>query len=243
MKYDPTSAGSYSVSDEGCRGDCYLVSPQPYPVPGYLRAFESLRKALKESVNTCELQQGVCWVIKREDTLDRCGQRQDRGECETIAPYSPGFAGLGNYSRQPWAYKAYPGAVRRSVEAAWNPVARVSREGVATVKDGCVLPLWRQIFYVGDMNNQFERPGDPMLYQTAVNAAMFLARQQRKPKVIFGKANGKVIPVVYVEPGGIVRAREGYRTSPATQVMHMDTFEMKQALAASAGASFMPFNM
>ena len=49
--------------------------------------------------------------------------------------------------------------------------------------------------------------------------------------------------MVYVDHGGIVRAREGYRTSPATQVMHMDTFEMKQALAASAGASFMPFNM
>jgi hypothetical protein len=243
VNYDPTSAGSYSVSDEGCRGDCYLVSPKPYPVPGYLRAFESLRKALKESVNTCELQQGVCWVIKREDTLDRCGQRQDRGECETIAPYSPGFAGLGNYSRQPWAYKAFPGAVRRSVEAAWKPLARVTREGVATVKEGCVLPLWRQIFYVGDENNQFERPGDPMLYQAAVNAAMLLARQQRRPKVIFGAANGKIIPVVYVEPGGIVRAGRGYPESLAARVTRMDQFEMQQALAASAGASLMPFNM
>ena len=65
------------------------------------------------------------------------------------------------------------------------------------------------------------------------------------PPEMMGVVNlrGKVIPVVYVEPGGIVRAREGFRTSPATQVMHMDTFEMKQALAASAGASFMPFNM
>lgn len=234
MKFDPSSAGSYSVSDEGCRGDVYAVSPLTYPVPGYLTEYDSLRKALRVSTNTCALQQGLCWVIKRADTFDRCGQRCGRGECEVTGPYSPGLAG--HETSNP-----FPDPVRRAVQAQWVPIAQVTPEGVAAVREGCVLPLWRQIYYVGGMQNQFTRQQPGLTYYAAVEAAMLLARQQKKTRVVFGRSGSRSIPVVYVDPGGIVKPTDtrGY----ATQVQRMDEFQMRQALAASQGASIMPFNM
>jgi hypothetical protein len=145
--------------------------------------------------------------------------------------------------RERWApQNRFPDAVRRSVAAAWRPVAASTLDGPALVKEGCVLPIWRRVFFVGDMNNQFQRPGAPMLYRAAVEAAMLVARRQGRTKVVFGRSGPRTVPVVYVEPGGIVRAIRGELDS-AVQVMRMDEFEMRQALAASQGASIMPHNM
>lgn len=273
--YDSTDNGAYSVSDYGCVGDQFAVSPTPYPVPGYLKAFETWRRAVDESIDTCALQQGRCWVIKRSDTLPRCGQRCGRGECLVRGRVSPGFAGAGlgmiaalgsalapdqdvdsvgtwlqgMRDREFFAFKRYPDAVRRAVAARWSseisnwsPLAEVSENGVAPVIGGCVLPIWRRVFYVGDQNNQFTRAGDPMLYRAAVNAAMLLARTQGRPRVIFGARGDRVVPVVYVHPGGIVRAVPRAR-GPETVVRQMTPYEVRQQMAASRGASILPFGV
>lgn len=248
LQYDPTSAGSYSTSDEGCVGDScrdiFAISPAPYPVPGYLRMYDDLRKALQISVDDCALQQGVCWVIARDKTLPRCGQRGDPGECNVRGPYSPGMAGLGAWNwRQPWQ-NAYPDPVRRSVESGWRAIAKVEPEGVSTLQEGCTLPLWQRVFYVGGLNNHFTMNATSMTYRAAVQAAMNLSSSQGKPRVVFGRdpKSQRVVPVVYVHPGGIVtsaRKRRGLET----QVSALDNFEMQQALAVSYGASLLPHGM
>lgn len=216
------AAGSYSVSDTGCRGDTYALSPKPYAVPGYLREYETLRQALRVSVDDCALQHGQCYVLRAP--VQRCGQRCSRGEC----------GALGN---------AGAGAVRRAVQSAWQPVAHVTPQGVSLLQEGCVLPLWQRIFHVGGEQNQFVRRAPGMLYQSAVQAAMRIARVQGAPRVVFAASNDRgVIPVVYAHPGGIVRAVPGARGSE-TRVDTMSDFEVKQYVAASRGASVMPFNM
>jgi hypothetical protein len=241
MKYDPTSAGAYSTSDYGARGDLYAISPATYPVPGYLKYFEDWRKAVNEATDSCKLQQGVCWVLKRDSVLPRCGQRCGRGECENCGPgvCSGGFGALAGHAGQ----GGYPDAVRREVESAWRPVAQVTSKGVATIKDGCTLPLWQRIFYVGGQNNEFTMAAPGMTYRAAVAAAMAMARDQRRSRIVFGARDGQTVPVVYVEPGGIVRAHQGTQRDYFVNVSRMDELEMRQALAASHGASLMPFNM
>lgn len=213
--------GSYSVSDAGCRGDTYALSPKPYPVPGYLHEYDTLRQALRVSVDDCALQWGQCYVLR--NTGPRCGQRCSRGECGELG--------------------AFPDSVRRSVQSSWSPVAQVSSQGVAVIQDGCVLPLWQRIFYVGDEQNRFVRAAPGLLYQAAVQAAMRIASVQGRPRVIFAaKGDRNIVPMVYVHPGGVVRAARRDAGSE-TRVDTMSELEVKQYIAASSGASVMPFNM
>lgn len=224
------AAGSYSVSDQGASGDRYLVSPQAYPVPGYLRTYDSLRKALRVGVDACVLQYGGrCYVLKYDKA--RCGgQACNRGEC---------YGELSGYeSEQP---VGMPDPVRREVAASWQPVAAVTSEGVALVKEGCTLPLFARVWYVGDQNNQFKRTTAGITYAAAVEAARWVARVQGKPRVVGGSSSdGRIIPVVYAHPGGILRP---VNRSYALQVDPLSTFEVRQAVAASRGASIMPFGM
>lgn len=233
MSLNPTigpggAEGAYSVSDQGCSGDRYAVSPKSYPVPGYLRTYDDLRKALRVSVDTCELQQGVCWVLRAGQLHQRCGQAC-AGGCPTPGPLN--------------GFPNYPDPVRRSVEQSWVPVAKVSAEGVSLVPQrGCVLPIWQRIFYVGNEQNAFQRDQAGAIYRAAVEAARYLARTQRRPRVVFGKSGNKVVPVVYVEPGGIVRAVPRDR-GWETRADLMSDFEVRQYEALSRGASLMPFGM
>ena len=246
--YDPLSAGSYSIEDQGARGDTYAVSPQPYPVPGYVKVFEDLRAAYREAVDACELQQGYpCWILKRSDTLQRCGQRCGKGECANCGPdkCSGGFAGVNSPGA---SMTSYSGTVRRAVAAAWKPIMQVNGESTTAVMAGCTLPIWQRIFYVADQPSPMLResmtaPGKNWV--EAVEAAMLLARQQAKPRVIVTvrrekDGSSRVVPLVYVDPGGTVRAMPAPR-GPNTVVEPLSNFEAQQYWAQASGASLLPF--
>lgn len=223
------AAGSYSTFDSGCRGDIFAVSPVAYPAPGWLQEYFDLATAMRIATQTCALQQGTCYVVKRSATLPRCGQRCGNGECGNRGPFSPGLA-------------AYSGAVRREVESSWQPVAAATAQGPAVVAEGCVLPLWQRVFSNGPLEPMLVQ-GPSQTYQAAVRSAMWIANHERQTRLVNGWGEGgKPIPLVYVQPGGLVRSAVRER-APATTVDRMDAFELAQALAASRGASIMPFGM
>ena len=239
------SNGSYSRSDVGCAGDTIGISPRPYPVPGYLKEYFSWAKALDEATRICELENGVCWMLKPRDIGVRCGQRAGGG-CPTCIP-APGVvqrhAGMSGLTPGSTVASGFPDEVRREVQRRWDPVAAVTPQGVAKVlPDGCVLPLWDRIFYVSPPGGMIHEQ-DGLLYTAAVRAAQVIAAQSGKPRVVGGRTSkGTTVPVVYVDPGGIVRAIPDQRGTE-TNVYSMDPLEVRQFFAASRGASLMPWGM
>jgi hypothetical protein len=235
------SDGSYSTSDWGCSGDTIAISPRPFEVPGYLRMYTSWARALREATDACALQQGPCWVLKPSQTRQRCGQPA-YGSCPSCIDTRPSSAPVSLLS-------GFSDAVRREAADGWVPVAVVTEEGVARVlSDGCVLPLWQRVFSVTPPDRLVrERAG--LTYRAAVAAAQELARRTRTLRVVqadvpsrHSAARDKVVPVVYVDPGGIVRAAPeacGF----ATQVDRMDPLEVREAFMLSRGGSLMPHGM
>jgi len=238
------SDGSYSTSDWGCAGDTIAISPRPFPVPGFLKKYTSWAKALQEATETCALQMGPCWVLKSSGV--RCGQRAGGGCPTCLGPDAGALEGL---SRRLGPNKPWPDAVRREVEGDWQPVAVVTEQGLARVlPDGCVLPLWDHRFVVTPPDRLVrERAG--LTYRAAVAAAQVLSTRTKQMRVVLGEvptrhplASDKVIPVVYVDPGGIVRAATGDRGWETTVSM-MDPLEVRQAFMLSRGGSLMPHGM
>lgn len=248
------SDGSYSTSDWGCRGDVIGIAPRISPVPDFLKEYTDWKAALVEADDTCALQNGVCWLLKAEDQLPRFGQEADRGCPGCRGPGPIGFDGLdfgdmpelGKYPRarrrSMGPNKPYQGVVRRSAERVWRAAAVVTPQGLGVViPDGSVLPLWSRIFRIqGDQ--RFARAPSSMTYKAAVAAAQVLSQRLGRPLIVEAQHNGRVIPMTYVDPGGIVRSiprKKGWETN----VYSMDPLEVRQAFMASRGGSLMPHGM
>jgi hypothetical protein len=235
------SDGSYSTSDVGCRGDIFAVAPRMFPVPDYLRVYDDLRIAMREAVDACTLQQGACWVIRRDSVGPSCGQ-PSCGPCHAkkAAPPPPQdpAGGLAEFTRE---FRRT--MVSNAARSVWKPVAVATPQGVAAVAQGCVLPFWQRIFF-NTAADHFTTSPPSATYRAAVQAAMTLAAQQRKTRVVCAQCpkTGKVVQLVYVDPGGLVRAARSWDVGP-TVVQRMDRLELEQAFAAGRGASLMPFNM
>lgn len=225
--------GSYSTSDDGGRGDIFALVPRVYPVPDYLEEYYDLAKALRVATNTCALQQGKCWVVRRSQTLPRVGQRCGRGECGWRSKNSPGLA----------AELADLASGRLSVALGGVPVALATAKGLAVVQGGAVLPLWQRTFSFGP-TDRLLMLGPSQTYSAAVRAAMVLAEQTRKQQLVYrmGVPGENPMPMVYVQPGGLVRSARP-DPGPALTVSPMDDFELRQYIAASSGGSLMPQGM
>lgn len=233
------SNGSYSTSDWGCTGDTIALSPRPFPVPGFLKMYDSWAKALQEATDTCALQMGPCWVLRSNQTGVRCGQRA-YGGCPTCSDAStPPRVSLDGYGPN----RAFPGAVRREVAANWTPTAVVTPQGVAKVlPDGCVLPLWERRFSVVPPDRIVREPAG-LDYRAAVAAAQVISQRTQRVTVVNGQPRvGRSIPVVYVDPGGIVRAAPSEQ-GLQVQVDRMDPLEVRELFMLSRGGSLMPNGM
>jgi hypothetical protein len=146
-------------------------------------------------------------------------------------------------------HTSFPDVVRREAAAAWRPVAVVTSQGVGKVlPDGCVLPLWDRKFNVTPPDRLVrERAG--LTFRAAVAAAQEISQRTQQLRVVNGEVpsrhplrRDKVIPVTYVEPGGIVRAVpevKGWETN----VYRMDPLEVREAFMLSRGGSLMPHGM
>lgn len=242
------SNGSYSTSDWGCVGDTVAISPRVYPVPGYLREFNDWAQALREATDACTLQNGVCWILKAEDQQPRYGQESDGGCPGCRGPGPIGFDGLelGKYPRarrrSMGPARPFPGAVMRQVQRNWRPVGVATLQGLSkVVPEGAVLPLWQRIWRI-NAPARLAANAAGLDYRSAVRAAQVISQRLGKPLVVGADHGGTVIPVTYVEPGGLVRTyprRRGFETN----VYSMTPLEVRQAFLASRGGSLMPHGM
>ena len=256
------SDGSYSTSDWGCVGDTIGIAPRIFPVPDFVREYTDWAKALVEATDTCELQNGVCWILKAEDQLPRYGQEANGGCPGCRGPGPIGFDGvddfdggsfdalddfaLGKYPRarrrSVGVNRPFPGAVARQVDRTWRPVAVMTMQGLAKVlPNGAVLPLWQRIFRV-TAPDRLVREGSSMTYKAAVAAAQVISQRLGKPMVVTADREQGVLPVTYVQPGGIVRSFPKAREWE-TNVYAMTPLEVRQAFMASRGGSLMPHGM
>lgn len=217
------SDGAYSTSDYGCVGDNIGIASRIYPAPDYLREYTSWQRALVEASDTCALQQGVCWVLTPSQQALRYGQENNGGcpGCQGPGPTGmSGLRGLGDV-----------------------PVAVVSSSGTTLlpVRGFPVPTLWQKNPHIEPPNRLvMARAG--RLYRGAVYAAQYISRKLGRPQVVNAIQNGRVIPVTYVEPGGLVRTYPAARAWE-TQAVSMDPFEVRAAEAASRGASVLPWGM
>lgn len=227
------SDGSYSTSDDGGRGDIFALVPRVYPVPHYLAEYFDLAKALRVATNTCALQQGKCWVVRRDQTTPREGQRCGRGECYSRVPRSRGLA----------AELADLAAGRLGSILGGTPIALATSKGLALVAGGRVLPFWQRT-YRNSGADRLRMQGPSQTYSAAVRAAMVAANSTRNEQLVYrvGVPGEDPVPMVYVQPGGLIRSAQRPR-GPALNVNQMDEFELRQAMAASAGGSLMPQGM
>lgn len=232
------SNGSYSTSDSGCRGDVFALAPRIYPVPDYLHTYEDLRTATRVAVDACALQNGApCWIVRKQKPS--CGQPACM-ECRGKDPL-PTMPAAPN-SLAEFSQEFRRTAVSNAARSVWQPVAAVTAQGIAPIAQGCVLPLWQRIFFNTGADH-FTREKGGLTYQAAVAAAMYFAARQKKTRVVCAECpkTGRVIPMVYVDPGGVVRAAPAWDVGPTT-VERMDRLEFDQYRAASRGASLMPHN-
>src|SRR5512146_1992796 len=124
------SSGSYSTSDWGCVGDTIGIAPRIYPTPSYVKEFVSWSRALQEETDTCVLQNGVCWVLRPDQQSPRFGQESDGGCPGCRGPGPTGFAGIPTTQNMHGA----KGQPMRSDARGWKPVAVVTPEGAALIK-------------------------------------------------------------------------------------------------------------
>jgi len=217
------SNGTYSTSDWGCRGDVIGISPKMFPAPDFLRMYTDWQKALVEASDACVLQNGVCWVLQPNQQSPRYGQEAAGGCPGCRGPGPTGFAGL------------------RGTEAPWTPVAAVAPEGVTLLRSDAVPPIWQKNPHIEPPNRLVSAPSS-VLYRAAVRAAQVISVRLGRPQVVNGVRDGKVVPVTYVDPGGLVRTHPKAR-GWGTDVYSMDPLEVRQTYAASRGASLLPWGM
>lgn len=220
------SDGSYSTSDVGCRGDVIGIAPRIYPAPNFLKEYLDWQQALVEASDTCALQNGVCWVLTPDQQSMRYGQENNGGCPGCQGPGPTGMSGL------------------RGLGEAPVPVAVVSSAGTTFLPGFPVPTLWQKSPRIEPPNRiVMARAG--RLYNGAVYAAQYISRKLGRPQVINAVHNGRVIPMTYVDPGGLVRTARlnSFPRGWETNAARMDPFEVRAAEAASRGASILPWGM
>lgn len=233
------SDGSYSTSDTGCVGDTIGIAPRVYPTPDYVKEFVSWGRALQEETDACVLQNGVCWILRPDQQSPRFGQESDGG-CPGCR--GPGPTGFGDFTLQ--QRRVAQGAPMRTNTRGWKPVAVVTPQGTAMIKQGAVLPLWSRIWKVAAPERLVMAPAG-LDYRSAVRGAQYLSTHTGKPLMVGAERNGRTIPMMYVQPGGLVRGSNGEQPLVKgweTDSYAMSPFEVRQAYAASRGGSIMPWN-
>lgn len=245
------ASSNWSVTDYGREGDLrpYQVVLPSYPAPQFLQTYNNLKQALRECDTLCQLKGKPFRLVKWGARLPcyPC-----RGSKKTnMLPQGRVLRRKAMFS--PGALDGYPDA---------TPVAEFRPTGSNIVygPDG-------QPKMVGAPNFRVARtpfppaaeqhwPTLPQTYLQAVKSAQYLANAQGKQAYICsgfganckGRNSKKWIPMVYVEPGGLVRRYQtGEPLGNASSVRGSTTIitgvtppEFRELVRESEGGTFLP---
>lgn len=215
-KEGEAASSNFSVTDYGRVGDQqpYQIVLPSYPAPQFLQTYSNLNKALRECGTLCQLSGKALRLVKWGSRLPclPCGPKKRLNKLPSL-----------RVRRSPGALEGYPDA---------SPVADMSPSGRVIVygPDGTPQIVGAPNYVVsrdawpaaacGTMGS----PGSAMgvgvpgsrvrqRYIQAVQSAQYLANAEGKQAYVCsgfgadckGRNPKKWVPVVYVQPGGLVR--------------------------------------
>lgn len=242
--YSPEAAAAdsmFSIDDYGKNQDGpYQIVQPSYPAPRFLERYVSLGKALRECQTLCALEGRPYRVVRwgREGAGARGGvpcapcARKTRARISRFPRRGRGCAGC---------LDGFPGA---------QPIAEFQPGGRRIVYDGCGVP-----HIVGKPNYIVSHTPFPRVYRRevyaqrylqAVGTAHLLAAQTGRRVYLCSGFNadcttdgGRLVPVVYVEPGGLTKADPNIPTGQVG-VTPVSPAYFRELVAQSRGATYLP---
>jgi len=239
---------AFSVSDYGRVGDQrpYQVVMPTYPAPKFMQTFANMDQALKECATLCQLSGKPLRLIK-------WGERRPCIPCKRRVLTSnrlPSFRIRKDFNPffSPGALEGYPDA---------TPLADFNPDGTQIVygPDGAPQVVGAPNYVV--KRDEIAPPlggrdAAMQTYEDAVKSAQYLASMQGRQAYVCsgfgssckGRNPKKWVPVVYVEPGGLVRRYTddmplgNARSAPGSQVLitPVNTDEYAELIRISEGA-------
>jgi hypothetical protein len=235
---------SFSPMDYGARGDQrpYQIVRPTYPAPAFLERFSYLEQALRECQTLC-VNKGTPFRLVRWGAripCRACGAKIGGGSVPSyVVRRSGGLSGCGcNRSRGP-RLTGYPDA-----------------EVVADVKPGGQTAIYapngramlvgapNYVLATNPLRGAIYPSQPPMRYLEAVETAQRLASRVGQNVYLCSrmgcKGNGSgLVPVVYVQPGGVVRATP-LNGGPANVVTPVSQQHFRELVMRSQGGSYLP---
>jgi hypothetical protein len=228
----------FSTSDYGSVGDQrpYQIVQPAYPAPKFLANFAYLESALRECDTLCRLKGQPFRLVKwgAKQPCYPCGMKARSNQLPSLRVHSPG------------AIAGFPDA---------QPIADFLPNGarIAYDKKGRPVPVGAPTYVVSSTPNPFYNPGrPPQRYLEAVTSAQYLAKTTGRPAYLCSslgadcKQNSggrQLVPVVYVEPGGLVRRYRsdlhltGSSAGSTDAVTRVTPEEFRELVRESAGQS------
>jgi len=235
---------AFSVNDYGSVGDQrpYQIIRPAYPAPEFMNKFMYLNEALRECQTLCQSQGRPFRLVKwaRRIPCQACGNQSIR------TSRLPSFAvrdlgGCGCKGGKGPRLQGFPDA---EVVADVRPQGQTVIYGPGGHQQLVGAPNY--VITTDPLGVAIDPKRQPsMRYLQAVKAAQYLASRVGKNVYICStmgcKGRRGAIPVVYVQPGGIVRANALIPGSE-TAVTPVSPSHYRELIAESRGESFLPAN-
>lgn len=240
---------AFSIDDYGSEGDQrpYQIIRPSYPAPEFMRKFMYLDQALRECRTLCE-DQGVPFRLVKWGRRIPCAgcnrvSRNPGGRLPSFTVHAGGLNGLG-CSCTPKSGKALAGFPDAEVLADMKPNGQTIVYGPGGTPKLVGAPNY--VISTDPFGSEIDPNKQlPMRYLEAVKSAQYLASRTGQRVYICTSPNCKTrngaIPLVYVQPGGLVRANQ-VDPGMETVITPVSPEHFKELLAESRGASYLPQN-
>lgn len=237
---------AFSISDYGSEGDQrpYQIIRPAYPAPEFLKKFMNLSQAIRECQTLCQDQGRPFRLVKWGARIpcQACTNRPLRTDRlpSFVVSRAGGLNGLGGCNCS--SGRALAGVPGAQVVADVKPGGQTIVYGPGGYPQLVGAPNY--VITTDPLGIEIDPKKQPsMRYLQAVQAAQILASRVGKKVYVCSKMGCKgrkgAIPVVYVQPGGIVRANP-LSTGNETVVNTVSPEHYQELIMESRGGSFLP---
>ena len=237
---------AFSISDYGSVGDQrpYQIVKPAYPAPKFMTRFMNLNQALRECQTLCQDQGRPFRLVKWGARIpcQGCNKRPlrtDRLPSFTVSRSLNGLSGCNCGRVYGPALAGFPDA---QVVADVKPAGQTIIYGPGGVPQLVGAPNY--VITTDPLGTEIDPKKQPALrYLQAVQAAQVLASRVGKTVYVCSKLGCKgrkgAIPVVYVQPGGVVRANP-LAPGNETRVTTVSPEHYQELIMESRGGSYLP---